>query len=653
MGNKNCDTCRNLDPSRFELATSCNRYGPDFHQDRYLDISCENMRLNGISGCEGCDLVRRAANFGQKRSTRGAKVEYPFATVTVETFPGRERCTEIVSRTDRVGGEDESSRCYLYTTQDSVASELWPGKGVCYKNQSEFTSQGTLEIAKRWLEECLNNHRGCQNTQDTMMPTRLIKVGAPGSNPLLVVSKGTKGTYVTLSHCWGSPDGPTPLTTTTATIEERKTGIPWDILPKTFQDAITVTRGLDLEYLWVDSLCIIQECPEDWSRESKLMQDVYANAVLNLSADASSNSAAGFGSRHPFYAEVQMDQRGVQLGSGRSPRFDSYGLSHRPDMWDGEHPLRTRAWVFQERNLSSRILHFCKFELAWECDTLTRCECVPETSKGYERGTISYWGQKGASIDVTRGFRSNLCATQSHLSTGSNTVDPRIWSGVVKMYRDLSLTYEFDRPVAIAGLAARAAQQSSMTYMAGLWKEHLPDCLLWCALSGSRKRATSEYPSRSWISMSEPLFLWDSTFEQSSGYRAVVSYATDTSISAGERQVEKLHIKGRVAKAKLNSSNHLEFEGGDGKIWWSLTYDHFDPDVDLEEFETGATLNVLEMLEENDTVWGLVLCEVLSSGSDIDDTKGRYFRRLGRWNCRKEYARGFRTDFQATELFII
>ena len=78
---------------------------------------------------------------------------------------------------------------------------------------------------------------------------------------LLDVSRWNNGklgtalpTYAALSYCWGSVQG---LTTTCATLHERSTGIPWHSLPETFKDALVLCRALGIEYLWVDSLCII------------------------------------------------------------------------------------------------------------------------------------------------------------------------------------------------------------------------------------------------------------------------------------------------------------------------------------------------------------------------------------------------------------
>jgi hypothetical protein len=91
---------------------------------------------------------------------------------------------------------------------------------------------------------------------------RVIDVGLDGSAPKLVVTlDGQTGSYICLSHCWGSSQ---LLTTTTMTLNERWYEIEWRKLPKTFQNAITVSRQLGIRFLWIDSLCILQDDTDDW-----------------------------------------------------------------------------------------------------------------------------------------------------------------------------------------------------------------------------------------------------------------------------------------------------------------------------------------------------------------------------------------------------
>lgn len=107
----------------------------------------------------------------------------------------------------------------------------------------------------------------------------------------LHLSYGEKNKYVALSHCWGPSQ---PFILTTASETAFRNGIPFQALPRTFQDAVTITRLLCLRYLWIDSLCILQDDKDDWERESANMADVYRNAYLTIAASNAASHAEGF-----------------------------------------------------------------------------------------------------------------------------------------------------------------------------------------------------------------------------------------------------------------------------------------------------------------------------------------------------------------------
>ena len=107
------------------------------------------------------------------------------------------------------------------------------------------------------------------------LPARLINVGALDDqrdrfiqNP---VPEDRRVPYITLSHCWGSPEGPCPLMLTSGNASKLSHGTPFPDLPKTFADAVEVTRELGIKHLWIDSLCINQSSMQDWRTESAKM----------------------------------------------------------------------------------------------------------------------------------------------------------------------------------------------------------------------------------------------------------------------------------------------------------------------------------------------------------------------------------------------
>jgi hypothetical protein len=222
------------------------------------------------------------------------------------------------------------------------------------------------------------------------MPTRVIDVGVDDTTPLFLRDKNEQNEpsegahYVALSHCWGKPDidkwrGITSnkegWNTTDGNVTVRmEKGFQITELPKTFQDAITITRELGLRYLWIDSLCIIQDQDnrEDWAKESKKMKAAFKNAYCTIAATSAEDSTKGFLER-----PEEKDLQHVMLP--KCSHGEVYIWTSIDDDFDGDvikGVLNTRAWVFQERALSRRTIHFTKRQAYWECGGGVRCETL-------------------------------------------------------------------------------------------------------------------------------------------------------------------------------------------------------------------------------------------------------------------------------------
>jgi hypothetical protein len=69
--------------------------------------------------------------------------------------------------------------------------------------------------------------------------------------------------------------------------------ISWESIPRTFQDAITFARHLGLAYIWIDSLCIVQDDLMDWQEQSGIMTTIYSNSYITLAAAVSDGPESG------------------------------------------------------------------------------------------------------------------------------------------------------------------------------------------------------------------------------------------------------------------------------------------------------------------------------------------------------------------------
>lgn len=332
------------------------------------------------------------------------------------------------------------------------------------------------KIINYWLENCERNHSECATSED-FLPTRLIDVGAaPDIVPRLIYSadKNIEGAhYLALSHCWGltMPDS---AKTTLLTISDRLKGIPIVGLSRTFADAIILARNLGVRYVWIDSLCIIQDSLEDWDKEAAQMASVYLNAYCTVSASGSGNGDGGchIDSESLAYGPVTLkwdssdETNGSQQESIRVfSRFGPYIVNVLQT-----DPLTQRGWCLQERELSRRVLHYSKDSVGirWECRTVKASLqfpwedslCFNSSLRIFDAGQIR--NVKGMGPLVTNRLK-----------------DQEAWFQTVQNYTKRSLTKKSDTLPAISGIARAIQARTNDVYFAGLWQSNLIACLLW------------------------------------------------------------------------------------------------------------------------------------------------------------------------------
>ena len=145
--------------------------------------------------------------------------------------------------------------------------------------------------------------------------------------------------------------------TTKDNLDGHLSQIRWETLPATFQDAILVTRGLGLDYIWIDSLCIVQDDSADWMQEAGTMKDIYTNSYLTIAALIAPNAHYGL-FRNPKPVNPPGELQAANL---KGAPFSIYTRRYNhSDFSPHYHPLMNRAWTFQELILSPRVLFFRK-----------------------------------------------------------------------------------------------------------------------------------------------------------------------------------------------------------------------------------------------------------------------------------------------------
>jgi len=289
------------------------------------------------------------------------------------------------------------------------------------------------------------------------------------------------------------------------TLASFTTDIPVDSLPQTIQDAIKVTRQLEIQYLWVDALCIIQDCDVDKAVEINNMGNVYQNATVTIAAAAATCVKDGFlqpreriqSCRIPIYdpdAAAHYEFHGRSSLPSTAPlrtRTKIVWMSAPRASSDSDEPLYSRGWTLQERLLSPRMLVYGLHELTWQCQSKSTIS-IGRTL--YRRST----GCKRLPAGVFVYKRPN------RRELPSSTQSKQLWKSIVEDYSRRQLSFREDRLPGIAGIAEKLQTYWKDAYVAGLWQGSLISHLGWRRAGRSHRRLDSTpylAPTWSWVSL--------------------------------------------------------------------------------------------------------------------------------------------------------
>ncbi|KAL7948730.1 heterokaryon incompatibility domain-containing protein [Trichoderma barbatum] len=329
---------------------------------------------------------------------------------------------------------------------------------------------------RSWIQICSQEHELCRSARSKAyldeivgpkLPTRVLDVGTANHEAIyLIETNGQRGDFCALSYCWGR-EGTQALVTTRGNIKDHLNGIKFSGLPKTFQDAVTITRELGIRYLWIDSLCIIQGDKSDWATESAKMSGVYQKAYLVIAASGAENPKEGcFSQRRRCSTSVEVPYYSPEGQAAGSMRLSMRIHGKESPIWG---PLNKRGWALQEWFLARRVLHYMPSGLSWSCEML-------QTGERYQ-------------YDMERW-----------------TDD---WETILMLFCQRKLTHKEDRLVALEGLAQANVETTHDRYHLGLFESSLPEGLLWTVYDEAQiSEDLADMPHWSWASKGGSKTFW-------------------------------------------------------------------------------------------------------------------------------------------------
>ncbi|ETS78806.1 hypothetical protein PFICI_08659 [Pestalotiopsis fici W106-1] len=443
-------------------------------------------------------------------------------------------------------------------------------------------SASIKERARQWVRD--------ESAERTVLdpnrfpPKRLLHVRSLSEDEQYQVSlcednalpRGTQ--YLTLSHRWGQNKF---LRLMESNIEKFKQCVPYQLLPKNFRDAIKITCDLGFNYLWIDSLCIIQDSKEDWFSQGLNMGQIYQNATCNISADVAHDSEAGLIRSRDIetFLPLQVDDVAWRDPAIKGDGLSRYVIAHEPWRVVSSAPLANRAWVFQERLLSPKIMHFTTRQVFFEAKT--------------EEGFSEQWPNAVPNSWLGSPSVDTIVSLWRCMNGAMHTSEERwsTWTHLVETYSQMRLTYDTDRLAALSGIVKEVQRNTGDEYVAGLWKKDLLLQLLWHSKYLYSSNRTQQYTAPTWSWASTGTAVWhgltpDRFYYGQKNRVQVLCKLVEAQTSpmmdqdnTGAIKAGFLRLQGSLREARLSQSDPK----GKAKPYWTVGHSRkkiaFLPDV--------------------------------------------------------------------------
>ncbi|KAK1597106.1 heterokaryon incompatibility protein [Colletotrichum navitas] len=382
---------------------------------------------------------------------------------------------------------EQGERLQLDTGPSSTCTVGNPAAGVIRRRplQRDVKSKRVISAARGLYKECKESHKLCRYARDTVLPSRVLDLGTAEAPTLrlYVNNTGEHGEYVALSYCWG---GQQQGLLRRRTLSNMENAIRLKSLQSTVRDAIEATRKLGFRYLWVDALCIIQDCDMDKDKEIAKMAMIYKNAAVTIAAGTAEKAADGFLNMELTY--LPKDKFDVPMPGGGKGTVHLRAEAHVP-----EHALDERGWALQEFLLSSRMLIFSEYELLWQCKEVEL--------RGVSGTGLEY-------LQPQENLPWSVFDEETESIFGDEDLEKRYtWRTIVEQYTLRQLGFKDDRLNALRGTTRELETLWRDTHRFGLWTKWSVELLAWskrdCDGDDETKETSREgrAPTWSWASV--------------------------------------------------------------------------------------------------------------------------------------------------------
>ena len=603
--------------------------------------------------------------------------------------------TQVVYVQVAAGEAHEGYADFLKTVRDdlrtdpaAVRRDFPPTRYIA----SNTGHQDVLRLARQWLDKCKGGHKCEQPSllrESSYYPSRLIKVGRNDQDPQLVLRENNNnlhGPYAALSHCWGGVID--FLMLNADLVDKFRQSIPFESLPASFQDAIVACRHLGIQYIWIDSLCILQRgrgAREDWLAHANEMHRIYANCELNLAIDAASNPHGGaFRSRDtqhlqdcvawtPYHSpkapklwnpdEVSDDSSDDELAPAEqqpaTAQMNRCTIFNKDDFSFSRAslPLNKRAWVLQEKLMSPRTLHFQADRIFWECDEKTTLsEYMPDGMAGEKQG-----------FD---------CMHQSAYSIKEPGRQEQRFGffDYVSQFAERQLSHaDQDKLVAFSAIARTCATWAGAPYCAGIFRQAMPWGLVWRASpQAPSKRPAYRAPSWSWASVDARVYFDTQPYATMTDMTVVNDISVDLVDPANEfGQVRSawIQVTGPLLSSRALRNEHGvdgEFPGY-GRIQFFVEHNfRADWDEIAEDSARGQEVRWAQArLSSRDDVYLLAIGEQeypekmaddsATQGLILEKVEGDTYQRAGIWEAEIGFLKHYMSEqgFQPRTIRIV